>query len=133
MTKRNVIAVEDKSLSTEYKKRYVIVDKDTGEILDTAQGYGYKSAQNAYAAYSYKTRNKSKDAEKKRKERHIRQWLKEHKNFAGLMDEIAFEIAKGSWGPDDKFNAKLVRDLLKSNHLEIDFTAGELIRVWEKG
>ena len=56
MTKRNVIAVEDKSLSTEYKKRYVIVDKDTGEILDTAQGYGYKSAQNAYAAYSYKTK-----------------------------------------------------------------------------
>ena len=36
MTKKNVIAVEDKSLSTEYKKRYVIVDKDTGEILDTA-------------------------------------------------------------------------------------------------
>ena len=49
------------------------------------------------------------------------------------MDEIAFEIAKGSWGPDDKFNAKLVRDLLKSNHLEVDFTAGELIRIWEKG
>lgn len=48
-----------------------------------------------------------------------------------LMDEIAFEIAKGSWGPDDKFDAKLVRQMLKENDLKPDFTAGELLKVWK--
>lgn len=56
--------------------------------------------------------------------------MKGYKNFVGLMDQIAFEIAKGSWGPDDKFDAKLVKQLLKENDLEPDFTAGELIKVW---
>lgn len=49
-----------------------------------------------------------------------------------LMDQIAFEIAKGSWGPDDKFDAKLVKQLLKESDLEPDFTAAELIRVWQR-
>lgn len=34
--------------------RYCIVSTETGEILDDAQGYGYKTARNAYAAYGYK-------------------------------------------------------------------------------
>lgn len=42
-----------------------------------------------------------------------------------MLDDV-----KGSWGPDDRFDAKLVRQLLKDNDLEPDFTAGELLRVW---
>ena len=34
----------------EQEKRYVIIDADTGEIFDGAQGYGYKSRQKAYVA-----------------------------------------------------------------------------------
>lgn len=59
--------IESSSLSKQYNKRYVIVDEDTGEILDDAQGYGYRSAPNAYKAWAYKTRDKSKDKEKKKK------------------------------------------------------------------
>lgn len=33
--------------------RFVIVDDETGEVLDNAQGYGYKSAQNAYRGWNY--------------------------------------------------------------------------------
>lgn len=58
--------------------------------------------------------------------------MKEHKGFVKLMDQTAFEIAKGSWGPDDKFDAKLVSEMLKENELEPDFTAGELLKVWRK-
>lgn len=36
-------------------RRYVVVDAATGEIVDDAQGYGYKSAQNAYRAHAYKS------------------------------------------------------------------------------
>ena len=64
---RNIIVIEEKSLSTDYEKRYVIRDADTKELLDDAQGYGYKSIQKAYAAYSYKNRDKSKDKEKQKK------------------------------------------------------------------
>ena len=49
------------------------------------------------------------------------------------MDEVAFEIAKGSWGPNDKFDTKLVEEMLKENNLEPDFSAAELLRVWRRG
>ncbi|WP_226358680.1 hypothetical protein [Pseudonocardia sp. ICBG601] len=35
--------------------RYVVLDAVTGEIIDDAQGYGYKSAQNAHRAHAYKS------------------------------------------------------------------------------
>ena len=50
-------------LSEEYDPRYVIVDTSTGEIVDDAQGYGYRSKRKAYAAFAYKNQDKSKDAE----------------------------------------------------------------------
>lgn len=114
-------------------KRFAIVDIDSGEVLDDAQGYGYKTAQKAYAAWVYKHRDTSKDRERAAKRQHIVGWLKKHKDFRELMDQIAFEIMKGSWGPDDKFDAKLVGELLKNNgYSNLDFTPGELLRVWRK-
>lgn len=113
-----------------FETRYCIVSTDTGEVLDDAQGYGYKTAQKAYSAYAYKTRDKSKDKEKQEKKRHIKQWMKEHKSFVEAMDCIAFEIAKGAWGPDDKFNASLVKEMLSNYGLEPDFKASELLKVW---
>lgn len=40
--------------------RYIIVDAETGEILDDAQGYGYKTKQNAYKCWGYKHSDKHK-------------------------------------------------------------------------
>lgn len=127
---RKVAAVLSPSLSGPYDKRYVITDTETGEVVDDAQGYGYKSAQKAYAAYGYKNRDRSKDAEKLQKKQRIKKWMKEHKSFVRSMDQVAFEIAKGSWGPDDRFDAKLVKEMLKGAGLETDFTASELLNVW---
>ena len=104
-----------------WDKRYVVVDTETGKILDDAQGYGYKSVKKAYAAYAYKTRDKSKDVEKKAKREKIRAWMKSHKGFVRAMDEYAFEIAKGSWGPDDKFDTKFSKHLVTSCQLEGSF------------
>lgn len=115
------------------EKRFCIVSTKTGEVLDDAQGYGYKTAQKAYAAYAYKTRDRSQDKAKQQKYKHIKQWMKEHKSFVKAMDEVAFEIAKGSWAPNDKIDTKQVKELLKQFELEPDFTASELLRVWRKG
>ena len=127
MPSENIAVIESAKLSSEYDKRYVVVDKDSGEILDDAQGYGYKSIQKAYAAYSYKTRDRSKDAEKRAKKKHILTWLKEHKEFAGLMEAVAFDSVKCG----EPFNAATVKQLLKENNLAPDFTAGELLRAWK--
>lgn len=123
----NIAIIESEKLSSPYDKRYVVIDKDTGEILDDAQGYGYKSVQKAHAAYAYKTRDKSKDAEKLAKKKHILKWLKEHKDFAGLMEDVAFGCVKCG----EPFNAALVKKLLRENNLEPDFTAGDLLRIWK--
>ena len=129
----NVTVIEDTSLSTLKEKRYIVVDKETGAVLDDAQGYGFKSVKKAHAAYSYKTRDKSKDAERKFKEDRIRTWLKENQDFADLMDVVSFEIEKGSCGPNEKFNASVIKKLLKEKELDCEFTPGELLKVWEKG
>lgn len=67
MSEKNYKVTKNKELSTADKKRYIVVDIQTGEILDDAQSYGYKSIKNAYSAFAYKTRDKSKDKEKKAK------------------------------------------------------------------
>ena len=65
-----------------------------------------------------------------KKTKHILAWMKQHKSFVQMMDTFAFEIAKGSWGPDDKFDAKFVAEMLKENKMEIDFSIKDLLRVW---
>lgn len=113
-----------------FEMRYCIVSTDTGEVLDDAQGYGYKTAQKAYSAYAYKTRDKSKDKERVAKKKHIEQWMKENKAFVQLMEDYAFQIAKGTMSPNDKFDAKFIKKLLTEQGIETDFTASELLKVW---
>lgn len=127
----NIDVVKSEALSDNYDIRYVVVDKDTGEVLDNAQGYGYRTVQAAYKAWAYKTRDRSKDKEKAQRRNEIRSWMKQHKEFVEAMDTFAFEIAKGSWGAEDKFDAKFVKNMLEDNGLAPDFTAGELLKVWQ--
>ncbi len=35
-------------------KRYIVINIETGEVLDNANGYGFKSEQNAIRAFEYK-------------------------------------------------------------------------------
>lgn len=110
--------------------RFCIVSTETGEILDDAQGYGYKTAQNAYRAYGYKHRDKSKDPEKAARRKHIEEWMKEHKFFVRAMGDVYTKICMGKYGPDDKLDSELVQDLLNEYDLHPDFSASELLKVW---
>src|SRR5574344_390932 len=124
---KNYKVIYSNQLSKGRDKRFVVVDLQ-GNVLDNAQGYGYKDPSGAYAAYAYKHRDKSKDKEKADKKTLIIKWMKEHKEFVHGMDTFAFEIAKGSGGSDDKFDAKFVKGMLKDNDFtELPFTAGELL------
>lgn len=90
----NVKAIRSEILSKPYDSRFVIVDTETGEILDDAQGYGYKTAQKAYAGYNYKIMPKSDKAKKAARERHIKNWLKTHKAFDRAVGDAAFYALK---------------------------------------
>lgn len=36
------------------KRRFIVVDKETGDILDDAQGFGYRSKEKALNSFSFK-------------------------------------------------------------------------------
>ena len=113
------------------ERRYVIKDMESGTIVDDAQGYGYKSAQKAYAGWAYKSRDKSKDTEKAAKERTILKWIKENKEFISLLDALAFEMWKETRSPID---TGFVRKLLAENgYKDLNFTAGELLKIIQRG
>ena len=133
MSGRSYKAIRSKTLSKKYDSRYVIVSTETGEILDDAQGYGYRTAQKAYAGYSYKTRTPKDIKKKEQKNAVIRKWCAENKGFVKTLDRISFEIAKGSWAPDDKINAAFVKKMFKESGYEnLPFTAGEFLTYWRK-
>lgn len=123
--------LEDDFRQEDSEQRYCIISTETGEVLDDAQGYGYRTAQKAYAAYGYKTRDKSKDKDKQLKREQIKSWMKKHKSFVKLMDEEAFDIAKGSGAPDEEFDTAHVKELLERCNLEPDFKASELLKAWQ--
>ena len=81
-----ITVVKSESLSDKFGDRFIVVDEETGEILDDAQGYGYRSAKGAYAALAWKangnldkTKSERKQAKvraREKKRERIRNWLK---------------------------------------------------------
>ena len=122
------VAVErSSSLSSRYEDKYVVVNMETGEIVDNAQGYGYKTKQKAHAAWAFKTRDKSKDKEKQAERRKIRYWLKQHKEVQDDVESLWLDAMKNY--EDVKLDAKTMRQILKNNDLEVDFNIRDLIYV----
>jgi uncharacterized protein YegP (UPF0339 family) len=83
--------------------RYVIANAETHEVVDTAQGYGYKTRQNAEKAawYKFKGGKGKKDAEK----REAAAFWRHHTDFAKAVQEYydtwLKEIARGETNPHD--------------------------------
>ena len=111
--------------------RFIIVDSETGEVLDDAQGYGYKTIQGAFKAYKFKRLTKDERKERENKIALVKKWMKQNKEIMNFLEKISFEIWKGSWGPDDCFDEKLVKKILIENGYDIDelgFTIKELLK-----
>ena len=75
--------------------RYIIIEAEGGVVLDDANGYGYKSAPNAYRAgwYKFKGGKSRVDAAKA--------WWRAHKDFYESLSDEMFYIAKDCCGMDD--------------------------------
>ena len=57
--------------------------------------------------------------------------MNEHQSFVNALDQIAFEIWKGSWGPNAKVDVNLVAEILSDYKLEPEFKASEILKVWK--
>lgn len=119
MDSQNIKIIKSEELFSLYDNRFIVIDLDTGEIIDDAQGYGYKTKQKAYAAFYYKKHNKKSDIKKNKKLKiAIEKWLDKHEDFKDDIEYWVFQIVAKNC-TDVAFNEKTVGDLLKEYNLEL--------------
>ena len=82
---RTVVDAEfDGHVLSHEERRYAIVDADTGEVFDDAQGWGYRTKRNAYAALGHmRARAEGRPSRQQR----ARRWLKGNPAAAEALRE----------------------------------------------
>jgi hypothetical protein len=106
--------------------RFEIVSMETGEIIDNANGYGYKSKPNAYKAGWYKF-----GGGKKKVDSAVAWWRKkEHREFLNWLNDSAFYFAK-DYGEDyEKELADAAAEYAAEHH--IDDYKKEYFKSWTR-
>lgn len=115
-----------------YETRYQIIDADTGEVLDDAQGYGYRTPQKAHAAWAYKHPSKNSSRPNKNTERKIRRWMADYKKFCSGLEDYCFDILKETQGKRSFPSAKELQEFLLEEDPEVPFTAKQFRWVWRR-
>lgn len=88
--------------------RYVIINSETGEVLDDAQGYGYRTPQKAYAAYSYHHASGAQAHRRKLNKKFVRT----HKEFMDdWTQEVFYALKDGEKATYADFKALLLEDV----------------------
>ncbi len=130
----DINVIKSEQLSSPLESRYIIVNAETNETVDDAQGYGYKSKRKAYAAWTYHNRNKAEDPEREKQILMIDEWAKSHAYFITMMDNAAEYISKGFYGSQASFDSKYLAKMLSENNIELDgFEPKDLLHYWRIG
>lgn len=97
VNKDESIPIEIRPKEIDHEPRFVIVKRDTNEVLDDAQGYGYTSYESACKAAWYKFRGgKQQVNEAVRWWKHNRKLLLKTVNFVNRKDLNYYEDKKSS-------------------------------------
>lgn len=118
------IVIKSEELSDVYEPRYVVVDTETGEIVDNAQGYGYRTREKAFKAWGYKQNLKKNQARDKQLKSEVKCFIKKHKGIFNQLDDMLFEAAK--CGEDVK--NKEIAEFLKSQNIELPWPVKTLMK-----
>ena len=122
----NYKVVKSEKLSEDFNPRFIIIEADTGEIIDDAQGYGYKSAQKAHSTYHYKTKPKKKKHQEHQQKQKVKTFCKQNKGFIKLIETLIFEAYKE--GRQSELNLQFYKDMFKEHGFkenELPFTIKE--------
>lgn len=107
--------------------RYIVIDADTGEVFDDAQGYGFTSAKKAYAAFYYKSRSKEDFKQEHQTEDAVIAWCKEHRSAVRHIQDGFFYAVKD--GCDESSYEIAKQSLEEDNLLEtLPFSINDLLR-----
>lgn len=106
--------------------RYVLIDVETGEIIDDAQGYGFRTPQKAYSAYSYRLKQNGRKTYNKKD---IKKWISEDPKHAKLIKYISKSVDE-TVGYDiedyleiSKVKLKsIVKDIIKTETEKLEIT-----------
>lgn len=120
MTDRTYVVVKRDS----YKNKFIVIDKETGKILDDAQGYGYKTVRNAYACFAYKNMNKEQKKGYKKRKQEIATWIKTHSEF---MNELECEMVDAMKN-NEQFTEKDIQQMLIRDGYDKEITAKEILK-----
>lgn len=126
MSSPNISVVESPTLSKPYDTRYVIIEDGTGKVLDDANGYGYKTKQNAHRAWGYKSAPKATKKKREDTKRRVQQWCRDNKKIVDDLSDEAFYAAKDC----EDFDAANVTRYLRQNGIELPFSVNDFLRHW---
>ena len=119
----NYKVIKSKQLSKGYDNRYVIVDKETNQVLDDANGYGYKSKENAHRCWAYKSRSKEDKNKINKKYEAVIKWIDKNKKIIDELDNMAFYACKDS----DDLTTKDIEEVIGKHQ---EFTTKQFIYVY---
>jgi hypothetical protein len=122
----SVKVVVSAALSDRFEKRYVIVDEASGEVVDDAQGYGYKTVQNAHRAHAYKSMPPKKKRQGDAAQRQVRRWCTAHPEFMQHVEQAMFYALKDGLNLTEAD----VRAMLDEHGVELPFSVKDLMRHW---
>lgn len=74
--------------------RWRIVNTETGEVVDDAQGYGYKTAPKAYAAFGYKQKPKKHRKKPLKLAKTVQAWANRNSDFSEDLSDLIFQALK---------------------------------------
>lgn len=123
----SVKVVLSAALSDGFDKRYVVVDAATGDIVDDAQGYGYKTAKNAHRAHAYMSMPPKNKRRRDAAQRQVRRWCSAHPEFLQHVEQAMFYAVKD--GVD--LTEADVRAMLDEHGVQVPFSVKDLMRHWD--
>lgn len=118
--------IRSEKLSGEWDPRFVVVDEDTGEVLDDAQGYGYKSAAGAHRSFGYKNMPKKKRAQRERLRSRVESWYRKYPELVERLEDAAFQSLKCG----EPFTSKDAEAIVEDAGEKLPFSPSDLLRYW---
>lgn len=116
-------------LSSEYDPRYIVIQPNTGAVLDDAQGFGYTSREKAAKAYTYKKMPHPEQRSLAARKRRVEKWCKEHLDVVDGYADICLQYMKSSEDGSIRISSAVVSRYLKDcGYDNLPFSAQDFIR-----